>query len=180
MAERIVDACCLINLYASGRFVEIVRAQGGQFFVPERVQAEALSIRKPDAEDATKQVAEPIDLTAALETGVIQQCRVEGRAENEHFVRYATQLDDGEAACLAIAKRRGWTIATDDKKAIRMATTEEVAVITTPELLYRWVETTAPHESRIAQVLRNVERFAHFRLGRTASHYRWWTRLAGR
>ncbi len=180
MSARIVDACCLINLYASRKPVEIVRAFGREFFVPDRVSNEALTIRKPDEDDATKYLSEPIDLTEALGAGVIQECRIEGQAENEHLVRYAVQLDDGEAACLAIAKRRGGIIVTDDKKAIRLATAEQIVVVTTSELVHHWAEAAKPKDDEVAEALRNIELFAHFRLGRSAKCYQWWTRVIGR
>ncbi|NQT41220.1 MAG: hypothetical protein HQ581_27275 [Planctomycetes bacterium] len=180
MSARIVDACCLINLYASGKPMEIVGALGTEFFVPERVRSEALTIHKPDEEDAAGFVAEPIDLTEALQAGAIRQCRVDGPKENEAFVRYARELDDGEAACLAIAKRRGWTVATDDRKAIRVATAQRIAVVTTPELVHKWVETAKPEESKVCEVLRNIESFARFRPGKSAKLYPWWTRVVGR
>ncbi len=180
MSARIVDACCLINLYASRKLVEIVRAFGGEFFLPDRVSNEALTIRKPDEDDVTKYLSETIDLTEASDAGVIQECRIEGQAENEHFVRFAMQVDDGEAACLAIAKRRGGTIVTDDKKAIRLATAEQIAVVTTPELVHHWAEAAKPKDDEVVEALRNIELFAHFRLGRSAKYYQWWTRMIGR
>jgi len=43
MADQIVDACCLINLYASGRDARILQACRG-VFVPDHVRGEALTI----------------------------------------------------------------------------------------------------------------------------------------
>jgi predicted nucleic acid-binding protein len=180
MPKRIVDACCLINLYASRKPVEILQALGGEFFVPERVLDEALTIRRPDEEEADAFVREPIDLTEAIRAGAVRECRVEGRVEFEYFVRYAMELADGEAACLTIAKARGWIIATDDKKAIRMATAEEVAVITTPELLHQWVESARPDRPDAAEAIRNIQLLARFRPAGSAAHYEWWMNLAGR
>ena len=180
MPKRIVDACCLINLYASRKPVEILQASSGEFFVPEQVRNQALMIRKPDEEEADAFIREPIDLTEAIEAGAIRECRVEGQMEIEYFVRYAMELDDGEATCLAIAKARGWMIATDDKKAIRMAIAEEVAAITTPELLHEWVESAEPNEPDAAEAIRNVQLLARFRPGRSATHRDWWMNLAGR
>ena len=180
MPARIVDACCLINLYASEKPIEIVRAFGAEFFVPDRVRGEALTIRRPAEDDVAKYVSEPIDLTEALDASILQECRVEGRTENEDFVRYAMELDDGEAACLAIAKQRGWVVATDDRKAIRLATAERIDVITTPELMHRWAEVAKPKDEEVAEALRRIERFARFRLGKSAKHSQWWATLIGR
>jgi len=180
MSARIVDACCLINLYASRKPVEMLRALGGEFFVPDQVRREALTIRRPDANDDTRYVSETIDLTEALDAGVIRECRVQDHGEREEFVRYAVELDDGEAACLAIAKRRGWIVATDDKKAIRLATAQQIGVVTTPELVHDWAERAKPGSDEVTETLRNIESFARFRLGKSARYYRWWTELVGR
>jgi len=180
MAQQIVDACCLINLFASGRQSEVIQAFGGDFYVPQRVCNEALSIRRPDPMDDASLVSEPIDLTDALRKDLIRLCRVEGVEENELFIGFAMELDDGEAACLAVAKMRGWAVATDDKKAIRLANAHSVPVITTPELMHHWAEETQANAGVVAQALRNIESFARFRPGNSASHYRWWTGVVAR
>lgn len=49
MEERIIDTCCLLNLYASGEHMAILR-HIGSVFVSEHVQNESLWIREPDLE----------------------------------------------------------------------------------------------------------------------------------
>ena len=58
MPQRIVDACCLINLYASGSVLDILRALEGGLFVPALVKDESLFIRKEDDQDQTILVPE--------------------------------------------------------------------------------------------------------------------------
>jgi hypothetical protein len=110
MSERIIDACCLINFYATGTEDSIFQACGG-FRIPAQVKNEALRIRRFDEEDPTRLVPQDIDLGDAISAGLIQTCQLEGQDELDAFVRFAMGLDDGEASCLAIAMSRGWTVA---------------------------------------------------------------------
>jgi len=177
MSERIIDACCLINLYASGKESSIFQACG-EFWVPTQVQNEALCLRRVDEDDPARLVSQEIDLGEAIAAGHIQTCQLEGQAEVDGFVRFAVQLDDGEASCLAIAQSRGWTVATDDRKARRIASEHGIALISTPELIRRWVDAMNPSTTTVSELLRKIERFARFRPRRTDPLHRWWTRLS--
>lgn len=178
MADQIIDACCLINLYASGRIHNILPACGGDFYISEQVGRESLSIREPDPHDPSVLVVSPLDLSVPLSTGLLLSCRVEGATEIQSYVEFATELDDGEASCLAIAKSRGWLVATDDPKAIRVASESGIAIITTPELIERWVKATGPSQSEIIDTFRRIERFASFRPRRASPLHAWWMSLS--
>lgn len=180
MADNVVDACCLINLYASGEVTKIVGATAEEFYVVEQVRNEALTIRQPDPEDISKLVQVPIDLDEAVREGFFRECRLEQEAELEAFVRFATQLDDGEASCLALAEQRGWTVATDDRKAIRIAGGSNLSVVTTPELIRQWKQFESPPDAEVAEVLRRIERFARFRPHRSSPFHVWWVDLVER
>jgi len=174
MTAQIVDACCLINLYASGKILEILPACGGNFYVSEQVQRESLSIRQPDEQDPTLLVVSPIDLGEAISQGLIQSCHLEGATELNRYIEFAAELDDGEASSLAIAQSRGWIVATDDRKAIRVASARGISVVTTPELIERWVTANRPAQSEIQATLRQIERFARFRPRRASPLHDWW------
>jgi hypothetical protein len=177
MSERIIDACCLINLYASGEETSIFRACG-EFWIPIQVQNEALRIRRVDEDDPTRLVSQDIDLGDAMNSGHVRTCQLEGQNEVDAYVRFAMQLDDGEASCLAIAESRGWTVATDDRKARRIASENGISQISTPELILKWVDATSPSETAIAELLRRIERFARFRPRRDDPLYGWWIGLS--
>lgn len=173
MTERIIDACCLINLYASGEEAGIFQACG-EFYVTDEVRGEALRIRRVDEDDPTRLVSQEIDLGSAIAAGHIQKCQLEGQGELDAFVRFAMELDDGEASCLAIAKSRGWTVATDDRKARRIASENGIVLISTPELIQKWVNAMSPDEATAIELLRRIERFARFRPRRSDPLHEWW------
>jgi predicted nucleic acid-binding protein len=176
MSDSIVDSCCVINLYAAGDLLNVVPSVLGlRLHVPRNVTEESLYIRQPEPADATKLVQQRIDLASAFEAGSLYLCDFHREEELNLFVQLATALDDGEAACLAIAKVRGWTLATDDRKGRREAGILGVTVITTPELMKAWADATNADDAAVAQALRAIQDYARFAPHKTMPLHSWWT-----
>lgn len=174
MPNEIIDACCLINLFASGKIESILKSGRRPHFISHQVLQESLTIRQPDPDDASAFVRVPVSPSALIESGLLGLCDFESSSESQLFVEFAARIDDGEASCLAIAKSRDWTVVTDDRKAIRLANESGINVVTTPELLQEWVRIAAPPKNEISAAIRNIERFARFHLGRSVRHVEWW------
>ena len=176
MKEQIIDTCCLLNLYATTEQMSILEHFGG-VFVSERVQLEALWIRCVDHESPPHLVPQQIDLGEAIDAGQITVCKLECQQETDWFVYFAQQLDDGESSVLALAKSRGWTVATDDKKASRIATEQGIKVISTSEMIHKWAASQGMSDKQTGDVLRRIQRFGRFRPRRSDPLYEWWVRL---
>jgi predicted nucleic acid-binding protein len=174
--SRIIDACCTINLYAAGNLLTLLPALGGEWYVQERVVTETRYIRRADPDDESKLIREPIDLRPALDAGVLRSCTAT-EDELALFVELAVPLGDGEAMCLAIAQSRGWTLATDDRKARRIATERGVSVLSTPQLLRQWAEATTAEDKDVTRVLNNIQTFANFRPNRRLPDADWWEEI---
>ena len=178
MRIAITDACCLINIYAAGDLLPLLTGLGCDVFISAKVLEETSYSLRWDEEGEL--VREPIDLTPAIEAGLLKTCDVEGGEETALFVQLATSVDDGEATCLAIAKVRGWTVATDDRKAIRLAGDLSVGTISTPGLIRRWAERTKASDAEIAVVLQKIQTFSRFIPRRTDPLHAWWNeRITG-
>lgn len=177
MPQRIVEACCLINLYASRNVLDILRVLEGGLFVPDLVKDESLFIRKEDEQDTTILVPETVDLTEAIAEGLLHRCQLEDEVEAECFVRFAAAVDDGEAICLALAKCRNWMVATDDRKAVRLATAEGIGTITTAEIVRLWADSCKAKDAAVAKILQCIERYARFRPRKDSPLHDWWWRL---
>lgn len=173
MAEEIIDSCCTINLYSAGEIVSFLSVLDDTFYVPSIVVEESLYVIRPDQDDPQK-VREKVDLSAAFDAGVLRRCDLENDVENELFVQFASQSDDGEAVCLAIAKNRGWSVATDDRKAQRLAVESGIPVVTTPELVKRWADTSKASDEEISVVVRRVRDCARFIPREGSTLYDWW------
>jgi len=178
MPQRIVDACCLINLYASRNVLDILRVLDGGFFVPDLVKSESLFVRKEDDQDQTILVPETIDLTKAFDGGLLHRCHLENEVEAERFVQFAMSVDDGEAICLALAKCRNWAVATDDRKAIRLAKAEGITTITTAEIVKLWADSCNATDEAVAELLRRIERYARFSPRKGFPLHDWWEELS--
>ena len=127
----ILDACCAINLHMSGHMEEILQA------IPGYV---ALAIFVLDEEILRSNIQPLVD------QGLIRAVSLESEAEENAFVNFAVELDDGEAVTGAIAMHRHWGIATDDRKARRVfaRTNPHVQLLSTPELIKHWADTHNP------------------------------------
>lgn len=175
MSAVILDTCGTINLYASGRFLSILRATGADWYLPSAVERETQAYRQPDPVDPEKLIVTPIDLALALNGGALKRCVCEGDEELQLYVELAARIgDDGESMGLAIAKCRGWSVLTDDRKARRIAGELGVPVLSTPEILRRWAVAINLDRLELAEVLAMIQRFANYLPGRMTVDYEWW------
>ncbi|WP_295878458.1 hypothetical protein [uncultured Thiohalocapsa sp.] len=170
MSDSVVlDACCLINLAAADALETWLGELGLRWILPEAVLAEALFLRRgaePAADDVHSSTAdaarEPILLDPHIESGLLTVVRPETEAELAAYVALAAELDDGEAMALAIARCRSWQLATDDRKAIRLAGEAGVLVLTTPAVLNRWVDRLGPSAGEVRSALIAIRDRARF------------------
>ena len=96
------------------------------------------------------------------------------------YVDLATQIDDGEAMALAIAKSRSWAVSTDDRKAKRIADELSVKVLTTPEIVKRWADLARPSLDDLRQTLQLIETRASFFPSANHPLHSWWRDNADR
>lgn len=175
------DACCIINFLAGEDILshafddkDVSNVPTAQLFVPSAVARESLYIFQPDPNDPGGLIKAPIDLNPYFDAGVLQLCQIVAEEENDLFVRLAVNVDDGEAACLAIAKFRGMTVATDDRPASRLAAEMTVPVISTPQCVRRWAESVGASRDQVATTIGRIERFARFIPRQDAADADWW------
>ena len=178
MDDFVIDACCMINLYAAGDLRMRLRTLGKQWYIPSVMVSESLYIHQVQSDGTTAKIA--IELQSLLDDGTVHSCDATDGAELELYVDFATQLDDGEAMALAIAKSRGWTVATDDRKAIRLAGAHSISVLTTPDLMKSWAESTDAAPEALHQALLRIEQLAAFSPSSRHHLYKWWNERAGR
>lgn len=172
----ILDACCIMNLYASNYITDIIASIAESIAVAAYVKdIEALTVYKHSKKHAMEK--EPINLNPLIDRKLLTVVNLDTEAEKLSFANLATQrLDDGEAITLSIAIHRNWAIATDDKLAIRLCNNQfpHIQCLSTPELLKHWVETAKPKPNSIKNALHNIENRANYLLGRQHPFYTWW------
>jgi len=168
----ILDACCIINLYAGSVMQEVLESIPVSFFVDRYVrQKEALKIK---AETENEFI--DIDLTPFIQDKILQEVSLSGEDEVNAFVNLAVSLDDGEARCGAIAAHRNFVVATDEKVGIRIFSGLEppVSTISTLEILYHWSDEKNIKPEEISKVLKNIEKKASYRPGSKHPYFAWW------
>lgn len=185
MTDIVVDACCLINLVASGNILPTSTEKGkkskktgvfGRLHVPEIVANEALYILQPDSDDPTALIKTPIDLSVSRDQRLLLDCSIEGSEESLLFVQLAVRLDDGEAAALSIAKNRSWALATDDRVAAKLAEEMSVGVLNTVQLVQLWAAQVSANAKLIYETINNIQTYAKFTPRRDSVEFAWWHR----
>jgi hypothetical protein len=164
----------LINLYASRRLPAILAVSVEQAIVPKPVIAECLYIRQPSEEDPHDVAPVTVNLDPLIDSGVLLLTELTGDVELRQFVQLAALIDDCEAACLAIAAVRGLVLATDDRRAIQIATDLRVSVLTTPELLRKWARRGSPTQQEVTDAILCIEKYGRFRPHGMCASARWW------
>jgi hypothetical protein len=111
-----------------------------------------------------------------VDQGLIRAVSPDSEAEENSFVNFAVELDDGEAITGAIAMHRHWGIATDDRKARRVfaRTDPPVQLLSTPELIKHWVDTHNPPLDVIREVLQNIQTQASYKPSAAHPLHAWW------
>jgi hypothetical protein len=181
MPDAAIDACCLIDLLASGDAEAILRACGFTWHLPAAVQAEVQYRRQHDSAQLGKTIMVPVDLSPMIASGLLTVCRPQSQQELDQFTRYATIFrSDGEAMCLALARERKWIVATDDRRAIRIAQQAGLTVVSCPELLKKWAGATRPDRAALNTVLQDIQVLAQFKPNPTMPEFQWWVNELGK
>jgi predicted nucleic acid-binding protein len=152
----VLDACCILNLCASGYFIQILESIPTKFMVAKLIyEKELISLQNLSEGNEGS-----LQFETAIARGllVIVDFESEPEDEAEQFVNYAARVDDGEAATCAIAIGRNWSIATDDKKAISFAKgiSPKLKVFSTLELIKYWSIKESIPVDILSTVLTNV------------------------
>ncbi len=176
-SSAVIDACCLIDLLASGHAEAILRAAGFRWHLPGAVESEVRYVRQHDPVKPSQIVRVAVDLSGLVASGVLNRCDADDEQERERFIHYAAHFrSDGEALCLALAERRGWTVATDDRKAIRIAREAGLAVVSCPKVVKAWADATQPAQAALKKVLEDIQVLAQFTPNPTMPARQWWVK----
>lgn len=165
----LADTCTLINLLATGEVETLLRGLSERCLICDIGLAESLFLRDELGDRAEQR----IDLSPLLHSRVLESCRAESPEEEELFVSLAAELDDGEALSLAISLVRGWDLATDDRKARRLATEIGVTALFTTQDILQFDESFDAQQKQ--QMIRRIETRARFtpKIGTPSSV--WWS-----
>ena len=171
----ILDASCIISLYASRQMGEILKAIPKSVTIATFVfEKEALWIYGGSDEDVQAD-KEAIDLQPFVDAGLLRLVKI-ASAETNDYVNLAAKLDPGEAITGAIAMNRNWAIATDDNKARSLFQREvpHLQLVYTLGLVKYWVDSTNPSFETVTSALKNIRTRAIYKPGQNHPLYSWW------
>jgi predicted nucleic acid-binding protein len=175
-SDVVLDTCCLVNLAAVDGTLACLDEFDLIWYLPTAVHAEGIFIRSAGDSRTVRRIA----IETMVSSGIVRICAPADEVETALYVEFAASLDDGEAMALAIAKNRGWRLATDDRKALTRARAAGVAVVTTPELMRSWALRKACPQPQLVEALTRIETLAKFVPTDESPAALWWRKVLGR
>ena len=167
----LLDACVIINLYATDQLEMIARSLDTKFLVVEQAAAEVGQLREMVNGEV---IVTPIDLSKHIEQSVVGLVRLD-EAEYGLYVSLATTVGDGEAATIAVAQQRNILLATDDRKARRVCASQGLQEPSrTLSLVKAYAEAVSLREAEILETLQKIRNRASFVPPRADPDVDWW------
>lgn len=98
-----LDATVIINLIDIRLLGILPKLPAFEFWVPNHVK------------DEVHRRNQRLQLRKALRSRWIEELEVVDLAEIELYAEYRSRFGQGESACMAVARTRSWTVASDDR-----------------------------------------------------------------
>lgn len=167
----LLDACAVINLYATRRMDAIVGAVSTEVGIVDLVRSEARYVLRGGPGDDARE-REPVDLAPFIDAG---RLRVVTPTETElaTFVDLTLSLDDGEAMTAAVAIARDLVVVTDDRKADRVLA-DRVRIRSSLDLIRVWSDQTGIDPATLRAALVDLRERGSYVPRRAHPLHRWW------
>ena len=172
-----IDACPIINLYATGRLEEIIRALGLKVHVTPRVLAETKFVYQRHLLERGNEI--PVNLEPLFFNGSLVSASPLTNEENTEFLNLAMLIDDGEAEVMAAAIARGGGVITDDGKTLKKMPLlhPSLKMLTTITLVKRWALQVGLTPVQIREVLLDIQIGGNFDPPRSEPERAWWLEM---
>jgi predicted nucleic acid-binding protein len=172
----LLDACAVVNLYATRRMSKIIAAMDGPVAVVDIVAREAQFVwRGGNGDDARER--EPVDLQLFFDDGLLSVISSDDEDELLTFIDLTAVIGEGEAMTAAVAIHRGCTVVTDDRKASRELTARGVSLRTSLDLAQAWHESAGIPESVLRSALADLRQRGTYEPARAHPPSGWWDRI---
>lgn len=168
----IADTSTLLNLYASDKFEDILKAIPCPVTIVENVLKETQYILR----EGLKESKEIIELEPYISKGLLSVSCFGSDDEKARFIQFTQELDDGEAATGAIAFHRKWDIAIDDKKG-RAVFAREIPssiCVSTLEIVEHTASSLMWDNETLMSTIKKISLQARFRPHKGCDLENWW------
>jgi hypothetical protein len=116
MARKIViDACCMLNLLATRREIEIVGALSLQLLDTPQTATESLTLWTPPHSDGQRS-KEATSTEGLRQSGYLTTHPLDSEALVDAYITAAARIKDSDASCIALAGILSLPLLTDDRK----------------------------------------------------------------
>lgn len=177
--DLVLDACVALNLLATGELEHVARRLDVRFIMVRQAADESLYLEE-ESELAESPGRVRVDLQPYISNGTLVVTDLSPE-EVPTFVELAAVLDDGEAASIAICIHRQLPLATDDKKARRVAARRGLSEQERTSDILVSLHDLGPEEAVASKRrLLAVEQRARFRPPNSDPNRGWWNGQVGR
>jgi predicted nucleic acid-binding protein len=133
MPEVVFDSCVISNFAITDSLWILKRLYEGRGYLTDFVYAEIVRGIQSGNEKLEA-------VSFALRDGWLKEAALKGKEEKILFEKLSLSLGAGEASCIAIAGKRGYVFASDDKTARNEASILNVSLTGTIGIIYRAVK----------------------------------------
>jgi hypothetical protein len=176
----VLDACCVLNLFASEHFLAILKVIPVQFVVTQVVHdLELKTLRQINAQNNEG----AIQYEQAITQNLLKIVDFESEEESGTFIDFVFEMrDDGESATGAIAVHRGWAMATDDKRAITFFRREvpNLIILSTLDIIKYWSENANINSAELQILLNKIRVKGRYESPKSHPLRSWWERASNR
>jgi predicted nucleic acid-binding protein len=169
----LLDACAVLNLYATRWMGPILAVVHGPVGVADVVAREAqFVLRGGTGEDARER--EPVDLQPLLSDGLLEVIFSDVEEELLTFIDLSQEVGEGEAMTASLAIHRGCIVVTDDRKASRVLVARGVELRTSLDLIRVWSESQIVTRAELRAALTDLQQRGNYDLQRGHPLREWW------
>lgn len=173
----LLDACSLINLYASRHLPHIIGVRSERFGIVQNVYRESRFVFQ-GGDGPDRQTREPIDWPA-LTSGLLDLLGDPTEEEAALYFDLSLELGDGEAMTGAVAYHRGYGVVSDDRKATDLLGELGIEVTSSLALVDHWARQSGIESDALRRVITDIRIRARYMPARSHPHYEWWVASAG-
>jgi predicted nucleic acid-binding protein len=174
----LLDACAVVNLYATRWMEPILLVNGSLFAVADVVASEAqFVLRGGPGEDARER--DSVDLQPLLASGLIEVISTDIEDELLTFIDLTQEIGDGEAMTAALAIHRGCAVVTDDRKASRVLRVRGVSLRSSLDLIRVWGDNPTISPKVLRTALTDLRQRGNYDPPRGHPLRQWWDEVMG-
>lgn len=169
----VIDACSSLNLFASGRLVEIAKAAELELLVLPEVRLEARHVFGLADEEGNRP-HHPVDWDGLLSSGVGSLAQLP-EAALPALIDFAAQLTDVDARCVTLAVHLGVGLVSDDGKVRRIFSASSKSALRSTVSVIRSAAKALPLDrSEVQAIFRRIREHARFEVPRRDPDYAWY------